>query len=513
SAVPTTTELALKFKIAIPFAPAKAALVVTAQNKVQYVSTINIAPANQPFVVLNSYTTSVATNYGKTVSLNVRLENVAASGSGYNANAVNATISTNSNLVNITDYTENYNTINAAQSILINNAFTFSIPNNVVDGQTVKFDLVFTDNAEHTWSAIINIVLNAPKFTIPTTITINDSAGNNNGILDPGETATVSIQSSNNGHALVSNVIGSINSISNYLTLNPVNTVPVILDINQNKTFIYNITASATTPIGTVATLNYTVTGGELNQYSSYQVFPITIGFVPIYCDGEGTNTSDEYIKQVIINTINNTSTQGPSYSNFSAISTNVSIGQSYPITIINGKHFSTDTMDCWVDWNYDGDFNDINEKIAITYTGTVGSTGTGTGTITIPANAHIGNNRLRTRIQYGSSNPLPCGTIGYGEVEDYTIKVNPTSLNTTNFLENKFAIYPNPNNGNFTINLGSVLNSDAKLEIYSVNGQLIFKKEIKNSIEDVNFNATTGIYFVKVTNDFITTTKKIVVK
>lgn len=487
-------------------------IVVTAQNKVPYISTINIAPANQPFVVLNSYTTSVPTNFGQTVSLNVMLENVAANGSGYNANAVNATITTTSTLVTITDASENYNTINAAQSILKNNAFTFSIANNVVDGQAVKFDLIFTDNVAHSWNGTINIVLNAPKLTIPTTITINDSTGNNNGLLDPGETATISIQSSNIGHALVSNVIGAINSTSSYLTLNSVTTSPINLGINQNNTFLFNVTASATTPIGTVTNLNYSVTGGNQNQYTSNQVFPLTIGFVPVYCNGDGSNTTDEYVKQVIFNTINNSSTQGPNYTNFSTISTDVSIGQSYPITIINGEHFNTDTMGCWIDWNYDGDFNDINETIAITYSGTVGSTGTGTGIITIPANANIGNNRLRTRIQYGLDSLLSCGTTSYGEVEDYTIKVN-SPLNTTEFSQNNFVIYPNPTNGNFTINLDKVLNSVAKLEIYSINGQLIFKKEIKNTVEDVNFNASTGIYFVKVTNDFITTTKKIVVR
>ena len=485
-------------------------LVITAQNKVPYISTINIAPNNKPFVVLNSYTSSVPTNFGQTVSLNVKLENAASSGSGYNANAVNATLSTTSNFVTITDATENYSTINAAQSVLKNNAFTFTIANNIVDGQPVKFDLVFNDNAGNTWYGTINVVLNAPKFTIPTTITINDSTGNNNGLLDAGETATITIQSKNIGHALVSNVIGSLNSTSGYFTLNSVTTSPTTLGINQNGTFAFSVTASATAPLGAISTINYSLTGGSQNQYSSSQVFPLIIGYIPAYCNGEGTNSTDEFIKQVTINTINNISTH-TSYTDFSSISTDVLVGQSYPITIINGKHFNTDTMGCWVDWNYDGDFNDANETIAINYSGTIGSIGTGTGTITIPANATIGLNRLRIKVQYGSD-PQSCGTTGYGEVEDYSLRVL-SSLSTTEFSEIKFSLYPNPTNGNFTINLDSVVNSDANLEIYSINGQLIFKKEIKNTIEDINFNASAGIYFVKVTNDFITTNKKIILK
>ena len=490
----------------------KADLIVTAQNKVPYIGTIDIVPTNQPFVLLKSYTSSVPTNFGQTVSLNIILENVAASGSGYHVNGVTANISTTSSYVTLTDSTENFNTINAAQSVLRNNAFTFVIPNNIEDGQTVKFDLIFKDNVGNSWNGTINVVLNAPILTIPTSIIIiNDSAGNNNGLLDPGETANISIQSSNIGHAQVSNVKSSINSTSNYLTINAVSTAPVILDVNQKKTFVFNVTASASAPTGSVLNLNYAVTGGTANQYTANQVFPLAIGFVPVYCSGEGTNTTDEYIKQVVINTINNSSTQGSSYSNFLTIITDVTLQQSYPITIINGEHFNTDTMGCWVDWNRDGDFDDTNETIAITYSGTVNSTGTGTGTITIPTDANTGYTRLRTRIQYGPS-IQSCGTSGYGEVEDYTLNVR-SLLSTTEFSETKFSLYPNPTNGNFTINLNSIVNKDANVEICSINGQLVFKKEIKNTIEDVNFSASAGIYFVKITNDFITTTKKIILK
>ena len=86
-------------------------------------------------------------------------------------------------------------------------------------------------------------------------------------------------------------------------------------------------------------------------------------------------------------------------------------------------------------------------------------------------------------------------------------------TLSNQDFEFEDFSLYPNPNNGDFTINLNSVVNSDANIEIYSISGQLIFKKEIKKSIEDISFNAPIGVYFVKITNDFITTTKKIIIK
>ena len=202
----------------------------------------------------------------------------------------------------------------------------------------------------------------------------------------------------------------------------------------------------------------------------------------------------------MIVNTINNSSTRGPRYTNFSAISTDVAIGQSYPITIINGRHSNTDTMACWVDWNYDGDFNDANETIAINYSGTNGSIGTGTGTITIPANATIGLNRLRLRIQYGTD-AQPCGESGYGEVEDYSLRVS-AALSTTEFSDNKFALYPNPNNGNFTITSSTNIYS---IEVFNTIGCNIYseKTNTNNAEHTISLNhLSAGVYFLKLNND-----------
>ena len=46
-------------------------LVVTAQNRVPSIGTIGVSPADEPYVVLNSYTTNIDSDYGQTVSLNV----------------------------------------------------------------------------------------------------------------------------------------------------------------------------------------------------------------------------------------------------------------------------------------------------------------------------------------------------------------------------------------------------------------------------------------------------------
>lgn len=70
--------------------------------------------------------------------------------------------------------------------------------------------------------------------------------------------------------------------------------------------------------------------------------------------------------------------------------------------------------------------------------------------------------------------------------------------------------IYPNPNNGKFTIKLNNTEN--ATIEIYTISGQFILQKIVtKNTIQIDLSNYQKGMYFVKVNTPNGTMVKKIV--
>jgi len=81
--------------------------------------------------------------------------------------------------------------------------------------------------------------------------------------------------------------------------------------------------------------------------------------------------------------------------------------------------------------------------------------------------------------------------------------------LNTKESSISNFEMYPNPSNGE--INLSS--NSIFDVIIYSINGEEVYSKANVNSKVVLNLDVTTGIYFVKVTQDNSTFTKKIIIK
>jgi len=120
-------------------------------------------------------------------------------------------------------------------------------------------------------------------------------------------------------------------------------------------------------------------------------------------------------------------------YSNYSSLSTNVSVDIATSITVTRGRNYSTNVVVIFCDWNNNGLFTDAGETV---YTSPVGS-GPFTASITPPVYAISGTVRMRIRLTDSNSGPnyTPCGTSSYGEVEDYSLVVgahSPTPFGQT---------------------------------------------------------------------------------
>ncbi|WP_299837737.1 GEVED domain-containing protein [uncultured Tenacibaculum sp.] len=148
--------------------------------------------------------------------------------------------------------------------------------------------------------------------------------------------------------------------------------------------------------------------------------FTTTDGPLP-YCDSTGNNVNDEFISNVTLNTINNNSgAQG--YSDFSGISTNLSEGQNYTITVTptwTGTIYA-EGYAVWIDYNNNGDFDDSGELV---WSKSPSSDPTNSGTFTVPSNTAQTAVRMRVSMKYNGI-PTSCETFTYGEVEDYTINL-----------------------------------------------------------------------------------------
>ena len=156
------------------------------------------------------------------------------------------------------------------------------------------------------------------------------------------------------------------------------------------------------------------------------------------YCSSQGNSVVDELIGNVQFGTINNTSTGGTGYTNFTSISTEVTLGTTQTISITptwTGTIYN-EGYAVFIDYNRDGDFDDSGETV---YTRAASTLTPVTGTFTIPLTATPGSTRMRVSLKYNGI-PTACETYSFGQVEDYTVllKAVPTEtvLNLKLFIE-----------------------------------------------------------------------------
>ena len=198
--------------------------------------------------------------------------------------------------------------------------------------------------------------------------------------------------------------------------------------------------------IGSTISTTYPVVG--LNAFSTYtfyikakdaanniSVASNTVSVTTLqgtYCPSQGNSVVDELIGNVQFASINNTSTGGTGYTDFTAISTSVTLGTSQTITITptwTGTIYD-EGYAVFLDYNRDGDFDDSGETV---WTKTASTTTPVTGTFTIPLTATPGPTRMRVSLRYNAV-PAACLIYDYGQVEDYTVILTaPTTENTLN--------------------------------------------------------------------------------
>ena len=239
----------------------------TKQNKFRYEAPVTVVAATGPYVVKDSVAINDASplgngnglmDYGETNKLHMRLKNVGVA----TATNVSAKLRTTDTYITITDSTETYGTINAGATMMKNDAFTYTVANNIPDGRIVQFSLIATDGT-NTWTSNFSFTAHAPVIKYGG-FSINDSIGNNNGRWDPGETVKVRVKAKNIGSSQINGVTGTLTENDQYITITSgtANFGSIIAMDSVTKDF--TVSSAANTPVGYVATMliNLTGTGG-----------------------------------------------------------------------------------------------------------------------------------------------------------------------------------------------------------------------------------------------------------
>ncbi len=255
-----------------------ATLVITPFNKIPLIEEIDVIVPEGPYVVYrsNEINDAAANNnhvldFGENVLLSVDVENVGVE----STSNVDFTLSTDNAYVTISDNTESYASIDAEELVTLSDAFAFEVTNDVPDQTAIAFHLAYTDG-DNDWSSDFTIFANAPTFEIGN-MAITEITGNGNGRIDPGETIEVSIPTTNIGHAEAITSQATLISQSPFFTIQDEQVDITNFGAGSEEIATYTIEVSAGAPIGTAASMLFTIESGV---YTASKEFVQSIGLV-----------------------------------------------------------------------------------------------------------------------------------------------------------------------------------------------------------------------------------------
>lgn len=256
---------------------------VTAFNALPYVDSIYVATSSVPFVVFDSAHVGVTAgningviDCGESIQLGVQLVNVGQA----QADGVQAVLRSSDPYITVNDSTETYGTVAADWGTsFVTDAFAFDVAVDVPDRHTIEFDLDIFGSYADTARDGFELIAHTPGLGV-VQVTIDDATGDNDGILDPGETANLVVSLFNSGSGEAASLTGVLSENDTYLSLTDstgaFGTIDSISGTGDNSLDDFELSAEETCPTGHASALNLHLT--TPNGYAVDLGFNVIVG-------------------------------------------------------------------------------------------------------------------------------------------------------------------------------------------------------------------------------------------
>lgn len=446
-------------------------------------------PGNCAYVVYDNYTISggAQPDFGTSIALDLQIKNVGT----LTANNVTATLNTDCDYITLTDATETIPSLDGGATATLAEAFAMDIADNVPNMTKADFTLTCTDGTD-TWESKFAIRLYAPEFAVLGTV-IEDNDGN--GHVDPGETVTAHITVKNAGMAAAPETMLNIICDLPEITFEQGNFPQGIVNTEEEFTADFVFTLSEAVELGTAYEIGFTVTSGN---YATEGSFIFTIGnIIEDWESGDFSNFDWENDPSKPWTIVTDNTYEG----NYCVKSGSIGDNQSSVLRIVLdvqaegeiifykkvSSESNFDKLFFYIDGsergNWSGEVSWGEERYALT----------------------PGQHELRwsySKDVYVSSGS-DCAWLDY-------IVFPPTNTITVTqeTVMNGVTIYPNPNHGQFNINLPE---EDCDIVVFNSVGQQVYSQQAKGmttlNLEGLN----NGVYFVTVKSASAVSTVKFV--
>lgn len=273
-------------------------LVVTKTNYFRYEDEVLVISPDDPYVIYDDHELNDNTgngdgmlDYAEEPMVSVTVWNIG----NEEATNVNVKLTSEDMYVTMVDSAETYGNIPANQTAIVTDGFQFTLAGDVPDQHMIIFNVESTDG-DTSWSSQFTMTAHAPVMEFAA-FTINDEAGNNNGRIDPGETAEVIIDIANNGSSDAFNVMAELMGSSEYIEIQTGAQPYGNLASGSSSENTFTVYAAENTPGGYNAEFEVYMTG-DLGV-SSYGMFSTIIGkYTALVLDLDPNNNSAPLIME-----------------------------------------------------------------------------------------------------------------------------------------------------------------------------------------------------------------------
>lgn len=434
-------------------------------------------PGNCAYVIYNDYEISggAQPDYGQSIALDMQIKNVGT----VTANNVTATLSTDCDYITLTDATETIASIEGGATINLAEAFAMDIADDVPNLMKADFNLSCTDGTD-TWESKFAIRLHAPEFAVVGT-DLED--GDGNGQIDPGETVTAHITVKNAGLAAAPetrlNVICDLPEIVYEQGDFQVGTV----NADEEFTIDFVFVLSEEAPLGVAYEIGFNTTSGH---YSTEGSFAFSVGIVTEDWEtGDFSKFEWENDPSYPWTVVTENPYEGSYCVKSGAIGDNQSTSLAINLEVHSEGEISFyrkvssesgfDKLYFYIDGNEKGNWS--------------GEVSWGQLTYALP----VGHHELKWTYKKDVyvANGSDCAWL-----DNIVFPPSDVITVTEETVMNGLALYPNPNKGQFSINLPE---EDCVIVVFNSLGQQVYSRQAKGETT-LNLEAlNSGMYFVTV--------------
>ncbi|MEN0003876.1 MAG: S8 family serine peptidase [Bacteroidota bacterium] len=278
------------------------------------------------------------------------------------------------------------------------------------------------------------------------------------------------------------------------------------IDVNVNNgtpPYVYQWSNGASTEdLDNLPPGSYTLTVTDAGGCQKIKTF-IVEAMLDGYCTAQSSSTTYEWIERVSLGSSSIVSGANGGYIYHEATTWTLFKNGGYLLVLTPGYLGTAykEYWHVWIDYNQDGDFEDLGETVYTAYN----IAGQVQGAIQVPNTALLGTTRMRVAMKYGASPPA-CDNFGYGEVEDFNILITTANgsiarapeqsnqLLGTTFTDTALEIgnadapteqasaltismYPNPANDRIFLALDKAIGEAITFSFYNKLGQLIHQE------------------------------------